>query len=87
MKTSKFLALNLADIFKGLLMAILTPAVVIIQQSLESGILTFDWKSIVTASIGGGLAYLLKNFLTPQKEVTNIQSLGGTNPPTKKDER
>ena len=67
MKTSKFLALNWADIFKGLLMAILTPAVVIIQQSLESGILIFDWKSIVTASIGGGVAYLLKNFLTPQK--------------------
>lgn len=68
MKTSKFLALNWADIFKGLLMAILTPAVVIIQQSLESGILIFDWKSIVTASIGGGLAYLLKNFFTKPVE-------------------
>ena len=55
-------------------MAILTPAVVIIQQSLESGILIFDWKSIVTASIGGGLAYLLNNFLTPQQEVYNTQS-------------
>ena len=75
MKTSKFLSLNWADIFKGLLMAILTPAVVIIQQSLESGILIFDWKSIVTASIGGGVAYLLKNFLTPQKEVSNTQSI------------
>ena len=67
MKTSKFLNLDFADILKGLLMAILTPAVVIIQQSLELGILTFEWKSIITASIGGGLAYLLKNFLTPQK--------------------
>jgi hypothetical protein len=75
MKTSKFLALNWADIFKGLLMAILTPAVVIIQQSLELGILTLEWKSIVTASIGGGVAYLLKNFLTPQKEITNTQSI------------
>lgn len=76
MKTSKFLNLDLADILKGLLMAILTPAVVIIQQSLELGILTFEWKSIATASIGGGLAYLLKNFLTPQKEVKDIQSIG-----------
>jgi hypothetical protein len=75
MKTSKFLALNWADILKGLLMAILTPAVVIIQQSLELGILTLEWKSIVTASIGGGVAYLLKNFLTPQKEITNTQSI------------
>ena len=76
MKTSKFLNLDFADILKGLLMAILTPAVVIIQQSLELGILTFEWKSILTASIGGGLAYLLKNFLTPQKEVKDIQSIG-----------
>ena len=76
MKTSKFLNLDFADILKGLLMAILTPAVVIIQQSLELGILTFEWKSIITASIGGGLAYLLKNFLTPQKEVSNTQSIG-----------
>ena len=68
MKTSKFLALNWADILKGLLMAILTPAVVIIQQSLELGILIFDWKSIVNASIGGGLAYLLKNFFTKPVE-------------------
>ena len=76
MKTSKFLKLDFADILKGLLMAILTPAVVIIQQSLELGILTFEWKSIASASIGGGLAYLLKNFLTPQKEVKDIQSIG-----------
>ena len=76
MKTSKFLKLDFADILKGLLMAILTPAVVIIQQSLELGILTFEWKSIITASRGGGLAYLLKNFLTPQKEVNKIQSIG-----------
>ena len=76
MKKSNLFALNLRDILKGLLMAILTPAVVIIQQSLELGILTFEWKSIVTASIGGGLAYLLKNFLTPQKEVNKIQSIG-----------
>jgi hypothetical protein len=87
MKTSKFLSLNLADILKGLVIAILTPAIVIIQQSLESGALTFEWKSMLTASIGGGLAYLLKNFLTPQKEVINIQNLGGSNPPPKKDEK
>lgn len=80
MKTSKFLKLDFSDFLKGLLMAVLTPAVVIIQQSLDLGVLTFEWKSIVTASIGGGLAYLLKNFLTPQKEVTNTQSIGFPKP-------
>jgi hypothetical protein len=87
MKTSKFLSLNLADILKGLVIAILTPAIVIIQQSLESGALTFEWKSMLTASIGGGLAYLLKNFLTPQKEVFNVQNLGGTHTPVGKDQK
>lgn len=76
MKTSKFLNVDFSDILKGLLMAVLTPAVVIIQQSLDLGILTFEWKSIVTASIGGGLAYLVKNFFTPQKEVNTTQSIG-----------
>jgi hypothetical protein len=76
MKTSKFLNLDLADILKGLLMAILTPAVVIIQKSLELGILTFEWKSIAVASVAGGFAYLVKNFFTPQKEVNTIQSIG-----------
>lgn len=87
MKTSKFLKLDLADILKGLLMAILTPAVVIVQQSLELGIFTFEWKSIAVVSVAGGFAYLVKNFFTPQKEVYTIQNLGGTNPPIKKDEK
>lgn len=76
MKTSKFLSLDFSDILKGLLMAILTPAIVIIQQSIDMGLLTFNWKTIVTASIGGGLAYIVKNFFTPQKEVSTTQSIG-----------
>jgi len=65
MKTSNFLSLNWLDLGKGLLMAVLTPVVVIVQQSLELGVLTFDWKTIALSAIGGGLAYLVKNFLTP----------------------
>ena len=67
MKQSKFLSLNWADFGKGLLMAILTPALVIIQQSLDLGVFTFEWKSILVASIAGGLAYLTKNFFTSNK--------------------
>lgn len=67
MKTSNFLSLNLRDIAKGLLMAILTPVVVIVQQSIESGTFTFDWKSIGVAALGGGVAYLIKNFFTSNK--------------------
>lgn len=45
MKTSKFLSLDFSDILKGLLMAVLTPAVVIIQQSLDLGILNHEKRN------------------------------------------
>lgn len=77
---SDFLKLNLNDILKGLLMAVLTPVVVIIQQSLEAGVFVFDWKSIGLAALSGGVAYLVKNFFTATKEV---QSIGLPKPPTK----
>ena len=57
------------DILRGLIMAIVTPAILILQQSLEAGIITFDWHSIGMASVAGGLAYILKNFLEPTKVI------------------
>jgi len=68
MDKSNFLSLNWLDLGKGLLMAVLTPVVVIIQQSIESGSFTFDWKSIGVASLAGGFAYLVKNFFTKPTE-------------------
>jgi len=61
---SKFLSLNWQDFGKGLLMAVLTPVVVIIQQSIELGSWTFNWKIISLSALSGGLAYLIKNFFT-----------------------
>ena len=78
MKNSDFLSLNWLDIAKGLLMAILTPVVVVIQQSLESGIFVFDWKSIGIASLAGGVAYLVKNFFT---KPIDTQGILGTDRP------
>lgn len=79
MKTSNFLSLNWLDLGKGLLMAILTPVVVVIQQSLEAGVFTFDWKSIGVAAIGGGVAYLIKNFFTSSN--AEAQGILGTDRP------
>ena len=62
---SDFLKLNLNDLLKGLLMAVLTPVVVIIQQSLDAGLFVFDWTSIGLAALIGRVAYLVKNFFTP----------------------
>lgn len=65
MNESSFLSLNWKDLGKGFLMAVLTPVFVIVQQSLELGELTFNWKSIGLAAVAGGVAYLVKNLFTP----------------------
>lgn len=64
MEKSKLFSLNWRDLGRGLIMAILTPAMITIQQSIDSGTLVFKWKVIAMASIGGALAYLIKNFFT-----------------------
>jgi hypothetical protein len=68
MKDSNFLSLGWKDILKGLLIAILTPVFVVAQQSIENGLLTFDWKAISLAAVGGALAYITKNFFTKPKK-------------------
>jgi hypothetical protein len=82
---SKLFRLNILDFLKGLLMAILVPALIVIQTSLEAGQLTLDWKIIATTSLAGGIGYLLKNLLSGEKKI-NIQSVGGELPPTDDEE-
>lgn len=54
MKTSNLYSIDYRDILKGLLIAILTPTLFLIQQTTATGKLTFDWKEIGIATIGGG---------------------------------
>jgi hypothetical protein len=69
---SKQFSLKWRDATRGLVMAVLTPAIVIIQQSLEANVWVFNWKTIGMAAIGGGFAYLVKNFLEPTKTIEKI---------------
>ena len=64
MKNTKFLSLGTKDVIKAVIIAILTPALVVVQQSLSAGSFTIDWKAVAMASIGGFLAYITKNLLT-----------------------
>lgn len=64
MEQSKFLSLNWGDILKGLIMAVGTPALLIVQQSIASGEFVFNWKQIGMVAIAGGVGYLIKNFLS-----------------------
>lgn len=67
--TSKQFSINFQDIGKGLIVAIGTPILLIIQQSIAANSLTFNWKEIVMAGIGGLTTYLLKNFFTPAQTI------------------
>lgn len=82
MKQSDFLSLGWRDFLRGLIIAILTPVLVIIQQSLELGVLAFEWESVLTVGIAGGLAYLLKNAFTKPDVISDDIGGGGIkNPP------
>lgn len=77
--TSKKFTLQWRDVIRGVLMAAMTSALVIVQQSVESGNLNFNWHSIAMAAVGGGVAYILKNWLIePAKTIvtsdTNIKA-------------
>lgn len=61
---SSFLNIDLKDLGKGLIVAVLTSVLTIVYNTVEAGSLTFDWKLIATTAITTGLGYLLKNLLT-----------------------
>ena len=67
--TSKQFSLSLNDFWKGLLIAIGSPVITILIQSLNTGELTFNWKAIATTGLSAGLMYLAKNFFDKPKVV------------------
>lgn len=72
---SKQFTLQWRDVIRGVVIAALTSALVVIQQSIDAGNIEFNWKSIGTAAIGGGVAYILKNWLLePPKVITTTST-------------
>ena len=61
---STFFNLNATDFIKGLLMAVLSSVITVVYQTIEAGILVFDWKAIGTIALTSGLAYIMKNLFT-----------------------
>jgi hypothetical protein len=72
--TSKQFSLSLNDFWKGLLMAVGSPIIAIIIQSLNAGSLTINWKTIATVGLSALLMYLSKNFFDKPKLVVNDPS-------------
>lgn len=67
-------SLGTRDFLRGLILAGLVPAIVIIQQSITAGTIVFDWPLIWKAALAGFIGYLLKNFLTDDTQ-TAIKTL------------
>lgn len=64
MKTGLF-SLNLRDLAKGLIMAILGAVVTGLYTTLTAATgAPIDWKAILVSGALAGLAYLIKNFFT-----------------------
>lgn len=64
---SKLFNLDLKDLLKGMVVAVLAAVLTIIYNTVQAGSLTFDWKAIGTAGITAAAAYLLKNLQTNSK--------------------
>lgn len=71
MNQSPQFAINWNDVLKGLIMAIGTPVLFVIEQTVNSGTVTFNWKEIGMAALAGGITYLTKNFLSKPAAVSD----------------
>jgi hypothetical protein len=61
---SPFLNIDLNDLGKGLILAVLTSVMTIIYTTVQAGSLAFDWKLIGTTALTSAFGYLLKNLFT-----------------------
>lgn len=61
--------LKLRDYLKGLLVAILSPVVAAVLESLNAGVVVINWTHIWQVALAAGLVYLGKNFLTDDFKV------------------
>jgi hypothetical protein len=85
MKQSSFFSINWRDILRGLVMAVLTPILTLITNSVDHGEFTLNWHLVWLSAIGGASAYLLKQLLTtPDKVQTFSDDLVGDRPDDRK---
>jgi len=84
-QTSKLFRIDWVDTLKGVLVAAIGAILTPITESLNAGILTFDWKHILAGGITAGLAYIVKNFFTPAKVVQPLSDPNNGDAPTDPD--
>lgn len=63
---TKLGTIKISDFWRGLFVAIATTPLSIIYESIKTGGLAFNWNSILSFAIIGGLGYIIKNLGTGQ---------------------
>lgn len=71
---SSLFRLNWHDLLKGLVIAILTPVLVLIQAYFATGKLDIEMNSILAVGLSGLIAYLIKNFFTDNVELPKVNA-------------
>ena len=64
---AKLFSLKWKDAIKGFIVAVITTVITVVFQAIQINEFPQtlnDWKVILIAGIGSGLAYIIKNFLT-----------------------
>lgn len=64
MEQSKQYSINWRDAIRSLIIAVGTPVLIAAERVIDAGKMDFSFKTLAMAGIGGGIAYLLKNFFT-----------------------
>lgn len=70
--TSPILNLDLKDVAKGLLVAVISAVLTLIDNSVEAGNFNFNWTNIWHVALLAGVGYLIKNLFTPTQTVVKI---------------
>jgi hypothetical protein len=71
--TSGLFSINVKDVLKGIVVAVLTSVLTVVYETVSKGSLTFDWKAIGIAAATSGFGYLIKNVFTPAQVVTPVE--------------
>ena len=78
--TSPLFSLNWKDALKGVLVAAVSAALTGVYNALTVVPPHIDWKQIGVVGITAGVAYLVKNFLTPAQVVTKLSETDLSDP-------
>ena len=62
---SSFFKLNIADVGRGLIMAVLAGVLAFVYEALQTGV-PVDWHQVLLVGITAGLGYLIKNFFSEE---------------------